>query len=65
MVEDRQNMSIEHDYMLRVTLPKSIIENYVRRPLTGYHHDVVSGLQENIIISEMVHDRNKVTIEHL
>ena len=33
-------------------------------PWRGYHHDLISGLQENVIISETVHDRNKVTIEH-
>ena len=32
-VEDRQNMSMEHDYKLGVTLSESVIENFVRRPL--------------------------------
>jgi len=27
-------------------------------------HDVNSGLQENLIVSEMVHDRNKVNIQY-
>ena len=31
-VEDRQIMLIEHGYELEVTLPESVIENYVRRP---------------------------------
>ena len=28
------------------------------------HHDVIAGLQENVIISETVRDRNKVNSEH-
>ena len=55
---------MKHDYKFGLTLSESIIENYVQRPLAGYHHDVISGLQENVIISETVHDRGEVTIEH-
>ena len=62
-VEDRQNMSMEHEYRLGVTLSESIIENYARRPLAGYHNDVISGFQENVISSEKVHERYEVTME--
>ena len=34
-VEDRRNMSMEHEYKLGVTLPDSIIENHAQRPLVG------------------------------
>ena len=33
-------------------------------PVWDYHHDVISGLQENIIILKTVHDRGNVIIEH-
>jgi len=33
-------------------------------PKRRYHYDAISGLQENLVISKMVHDRNKITIEH-
>ena len=32
-VENRRNVSIEHEYKLGVSLSKSVIKNYVRRPL--------------------------------
>ena len=32
-VEDRQNMSIEHEYKLGVTLSESVMENFVQHPL--------------------------------
>ena len=33
-------------------------------PWRKNHHYVISGLQQNIIISETMHDRDEVTIEH-
>ena len=33
-------------------------------PQRRYHHDVISGLQENLIISDTMHDRGEVTKEH-
>ena len=33
MDEDGQNMSIEHEYKLWITLSESVIENFVQRPL--------------------------------
>ena len=63
-VEDRQNMSIEHNNKLWVTLSEAIIENYVQRSLAGYHHDVIFDLQQNVFISETVYDRRKISTEH-
>ena len=58
-------MSIEQNYKFGVTLSESVIENFVRCPLAENHQDFTSGLQENIIISEAMHERGEVSIEHL
>ena len=48
---------------------ESLFQNSPQKTRHGtprrYYHDVISGLQENVIISETVHDKGKVTIEHL
>ena len=62
MVEDRQIMSLEHEDKLGITLSESVIENHVRRPLAGYHHDVIPGLQGNDITSATVHGRIKLLL---
>ena len=46
-----------------VTLSEYVIRNSVQRPLADIHHDV-SSLQKNIFISETVHDKGKVSVEH-
>ena len=56
-------MSMKHDYKLEVTLSESTIENCVQLPPAGCHHDVISGLHENIIFSATVHGRGKVSTE--
>ena len=62
-VEDKRNVSITHEHKLGVTLSESVIGNYVWRPQRIYGYEVISGLQEIIIISETMHDRCEVTIE--
>jgi len=49
------------------TLSGTVVENSLRRPLARYHHGVNSGLPENIIISETIHDRGvvEVIVAHL
>ena len=54
---------MEHIWETIVGLSDSVIKNCVQRK-RKQHHDVISGLQENVIISETVHDENKVNIEH-
>ena len=56
-------MSMKHEYKHVVNLSESVIENFVRRPLAVKSPWRHSGLQENII-SETMHDRGEVTIEH-
>ena len=64
---DRGEVTIEHKKELVVNFSGTIVKLCVRRPLpeiSPLHHDVISGLQENMIISETMHDRGEVTVEH-
>ena len=55
-------MSFDHYWEVGVDLSESIIKNFIRRPLVEKCHDDISGLQENLNISEMVRDRANTTI---
>ena len=60
-----QNIFFEQDYKLGVNLPGTMsLKNMYGTLQRCCHHDVISGLQENVVISERVHDRNTVTVEH-
>ena len=55
---------LEHNRETNVGLSESVNKNCDHRPQRIYHHGVISGCQENVIILETVRDRNTVTIEH-
>jgi hypothetical protein len=55
-MHDRGNITVEHKQEVMVTLSETVMENSVRRPYRRYHYDVISGLQENVIISETMQD---------
>ena len=40
------------------------LRTVINAPQRSYIDDVIFGLQENLIISEMVYDRRKMYIEH-
>jgi len=48
---------MEHKEETIVGLSEFFIKNCIERPIVG-QHDIISGLQEYLIISEMVRDRN-------
>ena len=61
---DIGDLTIEHKQEVMVTFSETVmVENVVRR-YRRYQYHVISGLQENIIISETMHDRREVTIKH-
>ena len=63
-VYNRRTISTEQNQKTIVGLSESVIRNCIQRPQRIQHHDIISGLQENVIISDTVHDGSKVTIEY-
>jgi hypothetical protein len=63
-MQDRCEVSNEQKKEVMITLPQSVMETLYGAPQRIYHYSVISGLHENIIISETTHDRGDITIEH-
>ena len=61
-VHDADKVNIEHLWETMSALPESVIRNCVQCPSAEITHDVSSSSQDNIIISETVHDGDNVSV---